>query len=127
MAETNLTFDGSILKVTGDTLTLGDEFVRSANVSDLGSGNGQEILSIPTTSGNSATFDYYVSNGSDFRGGTVLVAWNGSTTAFTDYSADSGDTTGFSWTATISGGNVQLQANIASGSWTVKVGSRIVF
>ena len=124
-AEANMTFNGSLLTVTGDTKVIGDDFISSA--SESGVNATKTILTVPTASGSTGIFDYFVSNGTAFRGGTVIVAWNGSTVAYTDYSADSGDSTGLSWVAQISGSDLLLRANISSGTWTVKVGARVVF
>jgi len=121
-----MTFDGSIFIVTGDTKTTnGEDYLSSA--SESGVNSTKTIVSIPTASGSSAIYDYFVSNGTAFRGGTVIVAWSGSDVAYTDYSADSGDSSGLSWIAQISGSDLLLRANISSGTWTVKVGARVVF
>jgi len=126
LAESGLTYDGQVLVVSGDTQTYGEDYVSSASVSGIGSGE-TSILTISSSNSSMATFDYYVNNGTAFRGGTVIAAWDGSTTTLTDYSADSGDSTAFAWKVTIGGGNLILTADISSGTWTVKVGARLVF
>jgi hypothetical protein len=87
------------------------------------------LITIVAASGTSANFDYYVSNGTNKRAGTVMSVWDGSTTAFTDYSTPDigGATTGISFQTTVSGSNILFQAVVTSGTWTVRVGSRIVF
>ena len=74
-------------------------------------------------------FDYYVSDGTNKRAGTIITAWDGSSTAYTDYSTPDigGSTTAISFQTAISGGNLQLNAVVTSGTWTVKVATRIIF
>jgi hypothetical protein len=38
-----------------------------------------------------------------------------------------GSTLGLTFTVTVSAPNVLLKANVTSGTWTVKVGTRIIF
>jgi len=87
------------------------------------------LITIVEASGTSAVFDYYVSNGAGSRAGTVMTVWNGAATTYTDYSTpDLGSsTTGISFTTTADGTNVYLNAVVTTGTWTVKVGSRIIF
>jgi hypothetical protein len=58
-----------------------------------------------------------------------MTVWNGSAAAFTDTSTTdlNGSTEGISFTVTVSGGNVRLNAVVTVGVWTVKVGTRIIF
>jgi hypothetical protein len=87
------------------------------------------LITIPTASGNSAVFDYFVSDGANTRAGTVMTAWVGSSTVFTDYSTpDIGSTTGISFSTSSNGTNLSLNVVITGGGpWTIKVGSRIMF
>ena len=88
------------------------------------------LITIGAASGVSANFNYYVSDGTNKRAGTVMSVWDGSTTAYTDYSTPdigAGNTTGISFQTTVSGSDILFQAVVTSGTWTVKVGSRIVF
>jgi len=87
------------------------------------------LITIVAASGVSANFSYYVSDGTNKRAGTVMSVWDGSTTEYTDYSTPDigGATTGISFQTTVSGSNILFQAVVTSGTWTVKVGSRIVF
>jgi hypothetical protein len=87
------------------------------------------LITIVAASGVSANFSYYVSDGTNKRAGTVMSVWDGSTTEYTDYSTPDigGATTGISFRTTVSGSNILFQAVVTSGTWTVKVGSRIVF
>jgi hypothetical protein len=87
------------------------------------------LITIVAASGVSANFSYYVSDGTNKRAGTVMSVWDGSTTEYTDYSTPDigGATTGISFRTTVSGSNILFQSVVTSGTWTVKVGSRIVF
>jgi hypothetical protein len=88
------------------------------------------LITIVAASGVSANFSYYVSDGTNKRAGTVMSVWDGSTTAYTDYSTPdigAGNTTGISFQTIVDGSNILFQAVVTSGTWTVKVGSRIVF
>ena len=87
------------------------------------------LITIVAASGTSAVFDYYVSNGTDKRAGSVISVWDNTTSVFTEYSTPDigGVTTGISFQTTVSGGNILFQAVVTSGTWTVKVGSRIMF
>jgi hypothetical protein len=87
------------------------------------------LITLVAASGVSANFNYYVSDGTNKRSGTVMSVWDGFTTAFTDYSTPDigGSTTGISFQTTVDGANILFQAVVTSGNWTVKVGSRIVF
>jgi len=58
-----------------------------------------------------------------------MAVWDGSGAAFTDTSTTdlNGSTEGIAFTVTVSGGNVRLNAVVGAGTWTVKVGTRIIF
>jgi hypothetical protein len=87
------------------------------------------LITIVAASGTSAVFDYYVSNGTDKRAGTVISVWDNVSSVFTDYSTPDigGPTTGISFLTTVSGSVILFQAVVTSGTWTIKVGSRVVF
>jgi hypothetical protein len=87
------------------------------------------LLTIPSVSANSAVFDYFVSDGTSKRAGSVMSAWDGSVTVYTDYSTpDIGtSTTGISFTTTTDGTNLYFNAVVTAGSWDVKFGSRLMF
>jgi hypothetical protein len=115
------------MSLTGNTIQVGDEFISSESTSK-GSGIST-ISSIPVTSGNSAIYDYYVSDGTNARAGSVIAVWGGGSSVFTEYSTPdlNGSTAGISFLTTVSGGNIELQVNVTSGTWTVKVGTRVIF
>jgi len=87
------------------------------------------ILSISTLSGYSGFFDYFVSDGTNSRAGTVMSVWDSSTSTFTDYSTPDlgGATTGLTFSTSVSVGNLILNANVSGGgTWTIKIGSRVL-
>jgi hypothetical protein len=87
------------------------------------------LITIPSVSGNSAVFDYYVSDGTNKRAGTVMTTWDSTLTVYTEYSTPDlgGSTLGISFATSTDGTDVFLIAIVTSGTWTVKVGSRIMF
>ena len=87
------------------------------------------IITIASASGTSAIFDYYVSDGTNKRAGTVISVWDNATSVYTDYSTPDigGPTTGISFTTTTDGTNVYLNAVVNSGTWVVKVSGKVTF
>jgi hypothetical protein len=63
------------------------------------------------------------------RAGTVMTVWDSSSATFNDTSTPdlNGSTLGFVFDVIISGSNLLLRANVTSGTWSVKVGTRIIF
>ena len=91
---------------------------------------GVTIQSIPTASGSSAHFEYVIrGNTGGMRAGVVMSVWNDAIATYTDNSTPDldGSTTALSFEVRVSGSNVILVANAASGTWTIKVGTRIIF
>jgi hypothetical protein len=86
--------------------------------------------------GTAAFFDYVVSDttAGAYRSGVVMCVWSASSITYTDTStADLGNpTTGIEFTAGLVGGfppavdSVRFRANITSGTWDIKVGTRIL-
>ena len=88
------------------------------------------IITFPTTTGNSAHFEYNVINGSNStRSGVVMAVWDSSLATFTDTSTPdlNGSTEGIEFNVDVSGGDVRLRAIVTSGTWSVNVGLRIIF
>jgi len=114
--EQNLKFDGQNL------------FISSYSGGSVNS--NQTLITIPVSSGNSGFFDYYVSNGTDARAGTVIAVWLGSNTQITDYSTTNigGSTSGISISVSSDGTNITVSAVVTGGGpWTVKLGARLIF
>jgi hypothetical protein len=86
------------------------------------------IQTFLTNAGYGAFFDYYVTNGTGSRAGTIMANWNSTTVSYTDTcTADlGGATTGIEFTVDISASYVRLNVTITSGTWTVKSGTRII-
>jgi hypothetical protein len=86
--------------------------------------------SVDKTTGTAAYFDYRITNttNSGWRAGTVMVVWDGTNVEFTDTSTNdiTATTSGLSWTPAISGSNLNLTATITSGTWNIKIGSRVI-
>jgi len=86
----------------------------------------QSLISIDKTSGKSAFIDYVVDNTTGFRSGTILSVWNGTNLVSNDTSVSIGTTTGITLSATISGSYFKVYANVTSGTWSVKMGIRVL-
>lgn len=117
------------LIVSGDVISYGNQYIESA--SGTGITNGITILeTIPCVSGSSAHFDYFVKGTSNqIRSGFILAAWNCSGATYTETSTPdlSGSTSGIIFNVTVQSQNVNLNAVVSSGTWEVKIGSRIIF
>ena len=65
------------------------------------------------------------------RAGTVMGVWDSSgvNAGSTDYSTPDivASTTGISFSVSVASPSVSLIASVTSGTWTVKVGTRVIF
>jgi hypothetical protein len=125
IAESGFTYDST----TKALVIYGEEFQSSDVVTSLTTGTSV-VSTVPTASGCSANFDYCVTeSGGAMRSGTVKAVWNNSTAGYTDVSTTDivGSTSDIEFTVDVSGGNVRLNAVVTSGTWTVKVGTKVVF
>jgi hypothetical protein len=114
---------------TGGLTIYGNQFIESQSGSSI-STTGVTITSIPKLTGSSVHFEYVITNGSGYmRAGTVMAVWDNSSATFNDTSTPdlNGSTLGFVFDVIISGSNLLLRANVTSGTWNVKVGTRIIF
>jgi hypothetical protein len=83
------------------------------------------ITSFPTSSYDGGFFDYVIKNGTNLRSGTVTSVWTSNNVEFNEVTTnDLGDTSGVNMLVTLSEGNANLNANVSSGTWTIKVLSR---
>ena len=125
-----LLFDGNTLELTGDTKFEGDRYDQSANVvaSTIGYNN---IHSIPTASGTSVYFHYVVKERTNgyMRSGSVMTVNNGTNSSYTDVSTPDivGSTKDIQFSVRISGSDLQLRADVISGSWDVKIRTEVIF
>jgi hypothetical protein len=63
------------------------------------------------------------------RAGIVMAVWDTSSASYTDYSTTdlNGSTASFVWNVDVSSGLVRLKSVISSGTWTINVGTKIIF
>ena len=109
----------------GTTTINGTLVINSVNLSAISSNT--VIINASAYLYNCMYFNYFVSNGTNFRGGTLIVAFdNSNNIAYTDTSADYNSSTDIEFTCTNSGGNVTVTANIISGTWSIKGGIRYI-
>ena len=125
----NLLFENDTIKLTGDTKFEGDRYDQS--VSTTATSGIRAVHSIPTASGESIYFYYVVieqTNGYT-RSGTVMTINDGGKSTYTDVSTPdlNGSTKGIQFDTAVSSGNLQLRANVTSGSWDVKVRTEVLF
>lgn len=123
IAQSGLTYDGNSLIIYGNQL------IESQSGSSI-STTGVTITSIPKSTGSSAHFEYVITNGSGYmRAGTIMAAWDGTSATFNDTSTPdlNGSTLGFVFDVSIIGSNLLLKANVTSGTWMVKIGTRVIF
>jgi hypothetical protein len=88
------------------------------------------IYDVPVLSGCGAFFDYcVVSNTGAKRLGTVMATWDNSGAAWTDTSTPdlNSSTLGIGFTVNVSGGNVQFNTVVTSGTWTIRLSVRIIY
>ena len=110
--------------------TLTSSYVKVDTKSATAVSATQVIDSFATNFGCAAFYEYCLTeSGGAKRMGQIYATWDGSAAAFTDVSSPdlNGSTADLIWKVGISGGNVQLVANVLSGSWDILVATRIVF
>ena len=84
--------------------------------------SGTTIDTVNATTYQGAFFDYVINDGTNYRAGTVQSVWDGTSISHNDFSTvDIGDTVNFTWTMELSGGNALLKANIAGGTWNIRI------
>ena len=120
-AESNLTFDGTILELNGT------QKLNSSTHTSLGIGTtiiGTYSISIS----NSIWVDYIINDSVSFRSGTLMSVHNNSITTYTDISTpDLGvSTTPFVLSTDINTGNIQVIATISTGTWDIKFSVRFI-
>lgn len=111
--------------ITGSNTFYGNQTISGTttiNVATMGSkcvtiSSNTSIFDLGTFDG--ANFDYVVKNGSNMRAGMIMSAWNGSNAVYNESSTmDLGSTSAVTFTVSNVG---VLNANIASGTWTIEV------
>lgn len=110
--------DGTSTLITGlEILThIGTSTASTVSVS------GTTIDTVDATTYKGAFFDYVIDDGTNYRAGTVQSVWDGTTIRYNDFSTvDIGNTTNFVWGMELTGGNALLKANIAGGTWNIRI------
>jgi hypothetical protein len=91
------------------------------------SSSGTTIDTVDTTLYEGAFFDYVINDGTNYRAGTVQSVWDSSTISYNDFSTvDIGSTTNFVWGMELSGSEALLKANIAGGTWNIRIIKHII-
>ena len=90
-----------------------------------GSTGNVTVASILKTSYDGAFFDYIIKDGTNFRAGSVMSVWDGTTIKYNETTTnDIGDTSGVTMSVVFASSNAVLRATIASGTWTIKTITR---
>jgi hypothetical protein len=124
-------FTGSV-SVSGSVTFSGPIIYDNAVLLDYGStstpvvSTNYAVLQNLTGSYNSAFFDYFASSGSNFRAGTVIAGWSGSSVNYTEYSTtDVGNTNQLSMSVDLSGSFVRLLTRVSTTiNWNIKSAGR---
>lgn len=105
------------LIINGTSLTTGEN-----TDTDIGT---ETIITVSTLTHDSAFFDYVVNDGTNYRAGTVMSVWDGSSVQYNDNStSDIGNTSGVTMSVDISGTNARLRATVTSNNWDIKTFTR---
>ena len=94
--------------------------ISTAKVTQTNSGSFT-VYSLPTSSYDTAFFEYSVKSGSNARAGTIMAIQSGTSVNFTETTTtDFGSTSAISFTVIITGSNMALTGSSTAGSWTIK-------
>lgn len=123
----------SILEVFSDnTVTIGNfaaPVLHTSVTVNADSGNNTIYDGVPTSSYNSAFFEYTAKSASNARSGKITSVWIPGTTNITSSettSPDIGDTSGFAFTVILSGANAVLTGSATSNNWVIKTSIRAI-
>jgi hypothetical protein len=79
------------------------------------------LYSLPTSSYDTAFFEYSIKSGSNARAGTIMAIQLGSSVNFTETTTtDFGLTSGFGFTVQVAGANMILTGSATTSGWTIK-------
>jgi hypothetical protein len=123
--ETNFGGEVSLLSAVNQAFEAGTKSVENTDV-DTGT---EDVDTFADTVAKGATWSYYVSNGTNHRGGMVIASWNATTDTitFTDIAtADQGDTSDLEFTVDISTNTVRFRAVAASDNWNVQAERKLI-
>ena len=123
----------SILEVfSDDTVTIGNfaaPVLHTSVTVNANSGNTTIYDGIPTSSYNSAFFEYTAKSASNARSGKITSVWIPGTTNITSSettSPDIGNTSGFAFTVILSGANAVLTGSATTNNWVIKTSVRAI-
>jgi hypothetical protein len=79
------------------------------------------LYSLPTSSYDTAFFEYSIKSGSNARAGSIMAIQSGTSVNFTETTTtDFGSTSGFGFTVQIAGANMILTGSATTSGWTIK-------
>jgi hypothetical protein len=103
----------------GDQTITGSVKIKNAKMDATCSVMSTSGVVISATGYDGANFDYVVKNGSNMRLGNIMAVWSGTDVKYSETSTtDLGSTSGVTFTVSSTG---NLNAVIASGTWTIEV------
>ena len=103
-----------------DSLVITDTLLSTQENTDVDTGT-ETVATVSTTFYDGAFFDYVAKDGTNYRAGTVMAVWDGSSVQYADNStADIGDTSGVTLAVDISGTDARLRATTTSDNWNIK-------
>jgi hypothetical protein len=107
-------------------LVVTDTLLSSQNNTDIDTGI-ETVATVSISNYDGAFFDYVAKDGTNYRAGTVMAVWDGSSVQYNDNStADIGDTSGVSLAVDISGTDARLRATTTSDNWNIKAFIRAI-
>lgn len=128
LGDSSISETGGLVTIDNNTEINGLLYLNSDIQTGIGAGS-TVVATIPADSGYSAFFDYYVTNGTASRAGSIISIWNAlNNVKYIDTSSGDlgGSTVKISFTVGISGSDVQLIANVTSSVWSVKCSIRVL-
>jgi len=103
-----------------------DEYVFKTSTTGLGNPGGT-IETFSASKSKGVTWDYVITDGTNMRAGTVTAVWDGTNVEYNEVSTnDLGDTSGFEFGVSLSGGNISLVSTITSGTWSVDTNRQLI-
>ena len=109
-----------------------DGYTKSFSALVSGQTSNLNLFSVPDTSGAAAFFDYYVqrTDAVGWRAGSIMTVWDAANNGVEFNETTTNDlgssTEHLTFSASISSNNFVLAANIASGTYNIKLGARLL-
>lgn len=112
--------DNSHTSSYADSFVVNDTLLSTQENTDVDTGT-ETIATVSTTFYDGAFFDYIAKDGTNYRAGTVMAVWDGSSVEYTDNSTlDIGNTSNVTLAVDISGTDARLRAIVTSDNWNIK-------